>query len=69
MNAGIKGATLVKADRIVDRVQDFGNVFLNMQKEKKQKINEKDFKDFVKSICIIVTTELNDKGIDRYKKN
>jgi hypothetical protein len=69
MNAGIKGATLIKADRIVDRVQDFGNVFLNMQKEKKQKINEKDFKDFVKSICIIVTTELNDKGIDRYKKN
>ena len=69
MYAGIKGATLVKADRIVDRVQDFSNVFLNMQKEKKQKLNEKDFKDFVKSICIIVTTELNDKGVDRYKKN
>ena len=68
MNAGIRGTLFVKADRIVERIEDYGEVFLNMQREKKQKINEEDFKDFIKSVRLIVTTELNDKGVDTWAK-
>lgn len=64
-NANVQGNLLTKCDRITERIEDFGNVFLNIQKEKNQAINEKDFRDFIKSIGIIVSTELNIKGVER----
>lgn len=64
-NANVQGNLLTRSDRIIERVEDFGNVFLNMQREKNQPINEKDFKDFIKSVGIIVSTELNNKGVER----
>lgn len=66
MNASINGIILTKADRINERIDDFEQVFLNMEHIASRKdITKKDFKDFVKSIHLIVTTELNEKGVER----
>lgn len=64
MNINARGALLVKADRINQRVDDMAEVFLNFEKNK-VKIARNDFKDFLKTIHLIVDTELNNKGVER----
>ena len=66
MNANTRGALYVKADRINDRVDAFGKQFLREQKSKEnERISIEDFMDFIKSIHLIVNTELNEKGVER----
>ena len=66
MNASINGIILTKADRINRRIDEFEHVFLNMEHiASKKEISKKDFKEFVKSMHLIVTTELNEKGVER----
>ena len=61
MNAGIKGVTLVKADRINERVDKVAKcVFYD-----KETISKREFDDFLKSVHLIVDTELNEKGAER----
>lgn len=64
MNASIRGVVHVKADRINDRIDIFAKKFLN-QPENEESISLENFKEFVKSMHIIVTTELNEKGVER----
>jgi len=66
MNAGIKTAILTKADRVNARIDEFEHIFLNMDSIKdKDTISKQEFKEFVKSIHLIVTTELSEKGVER----
>ena len=64
MNASIRGVVHVKADRINDRIDVFTEKFLN-QEENQESISLENFKEFVKAMHIIVTTELNEKGVER----
>lgn len=64
MNASIRGVMFVKADRINQRVDDIAKLFLNLGKNKKS-ISRDGFNDFVKSVHLIVDTELNEKGVER----
>ena len=69
MNASIRGVVHVKADRINDRIDLFAKQFLREQKAKEsENISTEDFKEFVKAMHIIVTTELNEKGVERVWK-
>jgi len=66
MNAGIKTALLTKADRINGRIDEMKQVFLNMDHiATEEKISKKDFEDFLKTVRLIVNTELNEKGVER----
>lgn len=66
MNANLRGTILTKCDRINDRIRDFSNYTLNLEKIKKRGyVTFDEFNDFIKSVHIIVTTELNDKGVER----
>lgn len=69
MNAGIRGTMFVKSDRINTRVDDIAKVVINQMTEKeKNEISKEDFIDFVKTIHVIVDTELNEKGVERQWK-
>lgn len=59
MNAGIRGVMFVKADRINERVDKIAAMF------KDETLTQEQFKDFIKSVHIIVDTELNEKGVKR----
>lgn len=66
MHANTKGTVLVKSDRINERIDTFANYFLSMEQNKdKDVISKEDFKEFVASMHVIVTTELNEKGVER----
>lgn len=66
MNASIRGVVHVKADRCNDRIDLFYKQFMREQKAKGAKtISHDDFKEFVRSMHLIVTTELNEKGVER----
>lgn len=65
MNANTKGVLYVKQDRINKRIDDFSKYFLKLQKHNDKKITFDDFNDFIKSIHLIVNTELNEKGVER----
>jgi hypothetical protein len=66
MNANLRGTILTKCDRINDRIRDFSKYTLNLEKIKKRGyVTFDEFNDFIKSVHIIVTTELNDKGVER----
>lgn len=64
MNINARGALLVKADRINQRVDDMARMFLKFKKNEKA-IAREDFVDFIKTVHLIVDTELNDKGVER----
>lgn len=66
MNASIKGVLLVKADRIDERIDLCAEKYLNRFGEN---LNATNFKEFIKSIHIIVDTELTEKGDERKWKN
>lgn len=65
MNANTRGVLYVKQDRINKRIDDFSKYFLKLQKHNDKKITFDDFNDFIKSIHLIVNTELNEKGVER----
>lgn len=62
MDANTRGALFIKADRINERIDKFLEVFKN---ETKGNVTEKDLDAFVKTMHIIVTTELTQKGVNR----
>jgi len=64
MNINARGALLVKADRINQRVDDMARMFLKFKKNEKT-IAREDFVDFIETVHLIVDTELNDKGVER----
>lgn len=59
MNASIRGTMFVKADRINQRIDKIAAMFKN------EPLTQENFKDFIKSVHIIVDTELTDKGVKR----
>lgn len=66
MNANTKGTLFVKLGRCEDRVELLYKQFMREQNAKENdSISFEDFKDFVKAIHIILTTELNEKGVER----
>lgn len=66
MNANVQGTTLVKSDRINERIKNYTNYFLNLEQIKDgETITKEDFKEYIAGIHVIVTTELNDKGVER----
>jgi len=70
MNANVEGATLVKSDRINERIKDYTKYFLSLEQNKESEtITKEDFKEFVAGIHVIVTTELNNKGVERKWKD
>ena len=64
MNANTKGVLFVKADRINERIDEMAKMLLGFEKNTKN-VSREDFKDFIKTIHLIVDTELNDKGVER----
>lgn len=64
MKANTTGVLFVKADRVNERIDKFADYFLNLE-ENKETITPDNFKEFVKSIHLIITTELNEKGVER----
>lgn len=74
MNANVEGILLVKSDRINERIKEYTNHFLNLEQVRENEtISKDDFKEYVAGIHVIVTTELNSKGVERkwkrlYKK-
>lgn len=66
MNASINGILLTKADRVNRRINEFEDYFLNLDEVKNaEEISKEDFKEFLKTMKIIVTTELTEKGVER----
>lgn len=66
MNAGIRGTMFVKADRLNYRIDQMANIQLNeMEAWKRKSLSKKEFLDFVKTIHVIIDTELNEKGVER----
>lgn len=66
MNASINGILLTKSDRINARIDEFEHYFLNLDVVKDNStISKEHFKEFVKSLHLIVTTELTEKGVER----
>lgn len=64
MRANTKGTILVKLDRCCERIDKFAECFLQ-QEQNANGISKENFKDFVKSVHLILTTELNEKGVER----
>lgn len=64
MNANTRGTIYVKQDRVNERIDKFADYFLKLE-ENKETISRDNFKEFVKSIHLIITTELNEKGVER----
>lgn len=63
MNANVRGTMFVKADRINARIEKAKEVVLNEQRYFGLKeIPKETFLDFVKTMHIIVDTELTEKG-------
>lgn len=62
MKANTKGVLLTKCDRILGRIDKFSEVFWN---ETNGKIKEADYRAFIKTMHIIVSSELNEKGVER----
>lgn len=67
MNANLKGNILVRADRLNDRIDEFAHYFLNLE-ENEEQISRKSFREFIKSLHLIVATELSAKGVERQWK-
>ena len=66
MTANTRGTILVKCDRINDRIDNFSEFTLNLKSIKERGyITFEEFNEFVKSLHVIVTTELNEKGAER----
>lgn len=66
MNAGIRGTMFVKADRINHRIDEIVKITLNtMQGYNKKTLSKTDFLNVIKTIHIIVDTELSEKGVER----
>lgn len=66
MNATTKGNLLIKSDRVNKRIDDFFDYTLTLDEVKKRGyITFDEFNDIRKSLHIIITTELNDKGVER----
>lgn len=66
MNAGIRGTMFVKADRINHRIDEITRNTLNtMEEYNKKTLSKTDLLDIIKTIHIIVDTELSEKGVDR----
>lgn len=66
MNANTRGCLLVKSDRINDRIDDFAKHFLKLEHiSDSETITKEDFAEFVASMHVIVTTELNEKGVQK----
>ena len=66
MNAGIRGTMLVKADRINYRIDQVAKIQLNeMEEHNKTSISRTQFKDFIKTIHVIIDTELCEKGVEK----
>lgn len=66
MNASINGILFTKADRINSRIDEMKKVFYNMDHiATKNDISKKDFEDFLRTVRLIVTTELTEKGVER----
>lgn len=69
MNAGIIGTMFVKADRINHRIDEITRITLNtMEEYNKKTLSKTDLLDIIKTIHIIVDTELSEKGVDRQWK-
>lgn len=64
MRANTKGTLYVKQDRCLKRIDEFADHFLKLEKNANG-ISKEDFKDFVKSVQLILATELNEKGVER----
>ena len=66
MTANTKGTILVKSDRIVDRIRKYTEYTLKLEKVKEQGyIDKETFNEYVKSVELIVRTELTEKGATR----
>lgn len=65
MNAGTRGTMFVKADRINERVDKIADVLIKSDRA----ISRKNFDDFVKSVHLIVSQELTEKGATRLWKD
>lgn len=64
MTANTRGALFVKADRVNERIDDMTKLFLGFEKNK-DGISHEEFKDFIRSVHLIINTELNEKGVER----
>lgn len=64
MTATTECNLLTKADRICERLDDLSKIVLQ-----KENVSREEFKDFLVSVRLIVTTELNEKGVERTWKN
>ena len=62
MNASIRGIMFVKADRIIDRVKKARKIITG-------NVTHETLDDFVKTIEVIVNSELTDKGVEKKWKN
>lgn len=58
----------VKADRIMERIKQTADILTKSRKLPYSDISYREFEDFIKTIDIIVNTELNDKGVQRQWK-
>lgn len=67
MDASTKGTILVKADRVNFRVDKVADKVLDGSANMTgvEVISVDSFKDFVKTVHLIVDTELNEKGVER----
>ena len=67
MDATTKCNILAKSDRINLRIKKASDIFLGFEKNK-ENISVDDFKDFLTTVRLIVTTELTEKGVERQWK-
>lgn len=66
MTASTKGILLTKADRIKSRIDELEHYFLNLDVIRAdEKISKEHFKEFMRSVRLIVTTEMTEKGVER----
>lgn len=62
MNASIRGIMFVKADRITERIKKASQTLVLSRKLPYSPIDYQDFEDFLKTVEVIVTSELTEKG-------
>lgn len=68
MKATTQCNLLTKADRVNERIQNLANTYLNLD-ENQESVSRESFKEFLVSVRLIITTELNEKGVERQWKN